>query len=91
MFYDCPLVKKLQDQFLNKYFAGLTFESAAARACFFFYGTVPGHSNYNIFVHAAVLTFLIPNLAIKTEEKITILRISSNPIYVKLVGIFLQQ
>jgi hypothetical protein len=70
MFSDCPLVKKLQDQFLNKYFTGLTFESEIARACFFFYGTVPGHSNYNIFVHATVLTFQYQIWQIKLKKRL---------------------
>ncbi len=35
MFFDCPIVKKLHDQFLNKYFTGMTFASDIERACFF--------------------------------------------------------
>jgi hypothetical protein len=57
MFLDCPIVKKLHNQFLNRYFTGLTFGSDRERACFFFYGTVLGQRNYNIFVHATVLNF----------------------------------
>ncbi len=40
MFLDCPIVRKLHDQFLEKYFNSLNFNSDLDRAKFFFYGTV---------------------------------------------------
>ncbi len=46
VFLDCPLVRKLHGQFLEKKnFNSLTFNTDLDRAKFFFYGTVPGQKN----------------------------------------------
>ncbi len=70
MFLDCPIVRKLHDLFLEKYFNSLTFNSDLDRAKFFFYGTVPGLKSYNVFIHATVLIFQYVIWQMKLKKRI---------------------
>jgi hypothetical protein len=70
MFLDCPTVRKLHDQFLNKYFTSVTFNNDLDRAKFFFYGTVPGFNNYNVFIHGTVLIFQYAIWQMKLKKRI---------------------
>ncbi len=70
MFLDCPVVRKLHDQFLEKYFNSLTFNSDSERAKFFFYGMVPGQKKYNVFIHATVLIFQYVIWQMKLKKRI---------------------
>jgi hypothetical protein len=70
VFLDCPLVRKLHDQFLEKYFNSLTFNTEAERAKFFLYGTVPGNVNYNIFIHASIMLFQYGIWQMKLKKRI---------------------
>jgi hypothetical protein len=88
MFFDCPIVKKLHDQFINKYFTGMTFASDIERACFFFYGTVPGQKNYNIFVHATVLTFQYQIWQMKLKKRLLAFESLSILFMENLLGFF---
>jgi hypothetical protein len=88
MFLDCPTVKKLHDQFLNKYFTGLMFASEIERAYFFFYGTVPGHRNYNIFVHATVLIFQYQIWQTKLKKRLLSFESLTIPLMENLLGFF---
>jgi hypothetical protein len=70
MFLDCPLVRKLHDQFLEKNFNSLTFNTDLDRAKFFFYGTVAGQKKYNVFIHASVLIFQYVIWQMKLKKRI---------------------
>jgi hypothetical protein len=70
MFLDCPVVRKLHDQFLENNFNSLTFNSDLDRTKFFFYGTVPGQKNYNVFIHATVLIFQYVIWQMKLKKRI---------------------
>ncbi len=63
-------MRKLHDQFLNRYFTTMTFPLDEERTSFFFSGTVPGQKNYNIFIHATVLTFQYNIWQMKLKKRI---------------------
>ncbi len=57
VFFYCPVTKNLHTAFLNRYFTDLLFENEIDRLNFFFQGRLNDGNKYNLFIHAAIMSF----------------------------------